>query len=366
MMQNWNQDFEDDIDENELDETTSETAEKVERFRTITGGSMAPLRIDKYLMNHVENITRNKIQNIIDAEMVTVDGKPVKANFKVKGGMEIVMYETRMPEYQEIRPEPIPLNIVYEDDDLMVINKPANMVVHPGCGNYSGTLINGVAWYLNPEQDPNKKIDLPRIGLVHRIDKDTTGLILIAKNDDAMQKLAAQFKAHTVYRRYVGLAWGDFKEEEGTITAHIGRNLRFRKKMDAFPDGSYGKHAVTHYKVLERFLYVTLLEYRLETGRTHQIRVHNRLIGHPLFNDNTYGGNSIVKGTVYAKYKQFVDNCFKIMPRHALHAKELGFVHPRTGEKMYFTSELPSDMQQVIEKWRKYTSTYKLEEEEAY
>lgn len=366
-MNNW-EDEVDEFDEDELDLSGGESGEgeKVERFRTITGKSMDPLRIDKYLMNHIENITRNKIQNIIDEEMVLVDGKPVKANFKVKGGMEIVMFETRMPEYREVRPEYIPLDIVYEDDDLMVINKPPNMVVHPGCGNYSGTLINGVAWYLNPEQDPEKKIDLPRIGLVHRIDKDTSGLILIAKTDDAMQKLSAQFKAHTVHRRYIGLAWGDYKEDEGTITAHIGRNLRFRKKMDAFPDGSYGKHAVTHYKVLERYLYVTLLEFRLETGRTHQIRVHNRLIGHPLFNDATYGGDSIVKGTVYAKYKQFVDNCFKVMPRHALHAKELGFIHPSTGAEMHFTSELPQDFKEVIDKWKRYTSTYKVEGDEAY
>lgn len=365
-MNNWDDELDDLEDDLDQEQETEGSGEKVERFRTITGKSMDPLRIDKYLMNHVENITRNKIQNIIDEEMVLVDGKAVKANFKVKGGMEIVMYETRMPEYREVRPEYIPLDIVYEDEDLMVINKPPNMVVHPGCGNYSGTLINGVAWYLNPEQDPEKKVDLPRIGLVHRIDKDTSGLLLIAKTDDAMQKLGAQFKAHTVHRRYLGLAWGDYKDDEGTITAHIGRNLRFRKKMDAFPDGSYGKHAVTHYKVLERFLYVTLLEFRLETGRTHQIRVHNRLIGHPLFNDATYGGDSIVKGTVYAKYKQFVDNCFKAIPRHALHAKELGFIHPRTGEEMFFSSELPQDFKDVIEKWKRYTSTYKVESDEAY
>ncbi len=366
-MQNWkyeDEELEDDIEA--LEEEDNEASEKLERYRTTTSPGMTPLRIDKYLMNHVENITRNKIQNIIDSGMVTVDGQIVKANFKVKGGMEIVMYETRMPEYQEIRPEPIPLDIVYEDDDLMVINKPPNMVVHPGCGNYSGTLINGVAWYLNPEDDPAKKINLPRIGLVHRIDKDTSGLILIAKTDHAMQHLGAQFKAHTVHRRYIGLAWGDYKDDSGTITAHIGRNLRFRKKMDAFPDGSHGKHAVTHYKVLERFLYVTLLEFQLETGRTHQIRVHNRLIGHPLFNDSTYGGDSIVKGTVYAKYKQFVDNCFKILPRHALHAKEIGFIHPTSKQEMKFVSELPKDFQDVLDKWRKYTATYKVEGDDPY
>ncbi len=365
-MAYWN-DEADELPEDDIESGEPGTPEKIERFRTLTGKSMEPLRIDKYLMNRVENITRNKIQQIIDNEMVLVDGKPVKANFKVKGDMEIVMYETRQPEYSEIKPEQMPLDIIYEDEVLMVINKPPNMVVHPGCGNYSGTLLNGLAWYLNPEQDPEKTSALPRIGLVHRIDKDTSGLLLIAKTEDAMQKLAAQFKAHTVHRRYTGLAWGDYKEDEGTITAHIGRNLRFRKKMDAFPDGSYGKHAVTHYTVLERFLYVTLLEFRLETGRTHQIRVHNRLIGHPLFNDSTYGGDSIVKGTVYAKYKQFVDNCFKILPRHALHARELGFIHPVTGQEMFFTSELPADFKEVIEKWRRYTSSYRqLESDEAY
>lgn len=226
--------------------------------------------------------------------------------------------------------------------------------MHPGSGNYSGTLVNGIAWYLNPAEDKTKIIDLPRVGLVHRIDKDTSGLLLIAKSETAMQHLAKQFKKHTVHRRYIGLAWGDFKEEEGTIEAHIGRNLRFRKKMDAFPDGDHGKHAITHYKVLERFLYVTLLEFRLETGRTHQIRVHSRLIGHPLFGDETYGGDTIVKGTVFAKYKQFVENCFKILPRQALHAKELGFIHPATGEKMLFSSALPEDINQVIERWKNY------------
>ena len=227
------------------------------------------------------------------------------------------------------------------------------MVVHPGCGNYTGTLVNGLAWYLQKEHVDTTS--LPRVGLVHRIDKDTSGLVVIAKTDAAMTDIAAQFKKHTVYRRYIALAWGDLPNDEGTIVAHIGRNLRFRKIMDAFPDGEYGKEAITHYKVLERFNYVTLIELRLETGRTHQIRVHMKLIGHPLFNDATYGGNKIVKGTVFAKYKQFVDNCFKLLPRHALHAKELGFTHPGTHQWIQFNSELPEDMQQVIDKWRAYT-----------
>jgi 23S rRNA pseudouridine1911/1915/1917 synthase len=226
------------------------------------------------------------------------------------------------------------------------------MVVHPGCGNYTGTLVNGVLYHLQQQQLDTT--NLTRVGLVHRIDKDTSGLIVIAKTEAAMSFIAAQFKKHTVHRRYIALAWGDFEEEDGTVNAHIGRNLRFRKIMDAFPDGDHGKEAITHYKVMERFNYVTLLELRLETGRTHQIRVHMKLIGHPLFNDATYGGDRIVKGTIYSKYKQFVDNCFELLPRHALHAKELGFIHPLTKEWIQFNSEIPADMQAVIEKWRKY------------
>jgi 23S rRNA pseudouridine1911/1915/1917 synthase len=247
----------------------------------------------------------------------------------------------------------MPLNIAYEDEDLMIINKPAGMVVHPGCGNYTGTLVNGLAYYLGNE---NVDLDnLNRVGLVHRIDKDTTGLVVIAKKEKAMANLAAQFKKHTVHRRYIALVWGDFEEEEGTVQVHIGRNLRFRKIMDAFPDGDYGKDAITHYKVLERFNYVTLLELRLETGRTHQIRVHMKHIGHPLFGDVTYGGDQIVKGTVFNKYKQFIDNCFQILPRQALHAKELGFRHPETHDWVQFDSDLPADMAEVVAKWRTYT-----------
>jgi 23S rRNA pseudouridine1911/1915/1917 synthase len=236
----------------------------------------------------------------------------------------------------------------------MIIHKPAGMVVHPGCGNYSGTLVNGLAYYLQGEHIDTEA--LPRVGLVHRIDKDTSGLVVIAKSEKAMSDLNSQFKKHTVHRRYIALVWGDLEEHEGTIEAHVGRNLRFRKIMDTFPDGEHGKHAITHYKVLERFHYVTLIELRLETGRTHQIRVHMKSKGHPLFNDGTYGGDAIVKGTVFTKYKQFVENCFKVLPRHALHAKELGFTHPVTRKWMQFDSELPQDMQDVIEKWRSYTT----------
>lgn len=350
---------EEEWDDDDALETSAEAdapRQPVERLRIQLTGKQEPLRIDKFVMNRIEGATRNKIQQAIEEGMVLVNGKPVKANHKVKPYEEIVVLDKREPICTDIIPEEMPLNIVHEDDDLMVINKPAGMVVHPGSGNPTGTLVNGIAWYLNPDFDKTKLSELPRVGLVHRIDKNTSGLLLIAKSETAMVELSRQFKAHTVHRRYIGLAWGNFKEDEGTIEAHIGRNLRFRQKMDAFPDGDHGKHAITHYKVLERFHYVTLLEFRLETGRTHQIRVHTRLIGHPLFNDETYGGDKIVKGTVHAKYKQFVDNSFKILPRQALHAKELGFIHPTTKEYMLFESELPDDLEQVIERWRKYIS----------
>lgn len=345
-------------EDEELDEMEDSTdggePELEERARITVDKGQSPERMDKYVMAHVEGITRNKVQQAIDDQMILVDGKPTKANVKVKPGMEIVYFETRRPDRSEIIPEQMNLEIVYEDEQVLVINKPAGMVVHPGCGNYHGTLINGVAWHLNPDNDKEHIIDLPRIGLVHRIDKDTSGLVLLGKTQEAIEFLSAQFRKHTIHRRYIALAWGRFESPEGTITAHIGRNQRFRKKMDAFPDGEYGKHAVTHYKVLEQFHYVSLLEYRLETGRTHQIRVHSKLIGHPLFNDATYGGDRVVKGTIYSKYKQFVENCFKMLPRQALHARELGFIHPATGEEMRFEAPIPEDMQSVIEKWSKY------------
>jgi 23S rRNA pseudouridine1911/1915/1917 synthase len=347
-------DIEDIWDDEDPEVEVSEAGdEPVERLRIVIEKRQVPLRIDKYVMSRLEGATRNKVQQAIDDGFVLVNDNTIKANYKVKAGDTIVVLETRRPESQEIIPEDIPLNIFYEDSSLMIINKPAGMVVHPGCGNYSGTLVNGLSFYLQKEE---VEIDnLYRVGLVHRIDKDTTGLVVIAKTDDAMTKLAAQFKKHTVHRRYIALVWGDLPEDEGTIQAHIGRNLRFRKIMDAFPDGDYGKDAITHYKVLERFNYVTLVELRLETGRTHQIRVHMKLIGHPLFNDKTYGGDRIVKGTVFSKYKQFIDNCFGVLPRHALHAKELGFTHPETGERVQFDSDLPQDMADAIEKWRSYT-----------
>jgi len=283
-----------------------------------------------------------------------VNGKVVKSNYKVKPGDEIVMMSLINPDHTELKAENIPLNIVYEDDAVMVLNKPANMVVHPGVGNFSGTLLNGVAYHL---QQQNPQIDeeaLPRFGLVHRIDKNTTGLIVLAKTADAAAHLAKQFFNHTVQRKYVALVWGDVQEEAGTIEAHIARHRQYRKMFDAYPDGETGKHAITHYKVLERFNYVTLVECVLETGRTHQIRVHMKHIGHTLFNDWEYGGDKILKGTFYTKYKQFVDNCFALCPRCALHARTLGFIHPVTQKEMFFESPLPDDMAQVIEKWRNY------------
>jgi 23S rRNA pseudouridine1911/1915/1917 synthase len=315
-----------------------------------------PLRIDKFLMSRIEGATRNKIQQAINAGLVTVNKKAIKQNYKVKPLDEIVVFSDMSPEETEVVPEKMELRIVYEDAEIMVLNKPAGLVVHPGSGNYSGTLLNGIAWYLQQKDQTISEETLPRFGLVHRIDKNTSGLLLMAKNQKAMSQLAKQFFDHKVKRKYIALVWGEFKDEEGTIVAHVGRNLRFRKQFEAYPEGDHGKEAITHYKVLERFNYVTLVECELETGRTHQIRVHMKHIGHPLFNDETYGGDKIVKGTVFAKYRQFVDNCFAICPRHALHAKTLGFIHPLTGKEMFFDTELPDDMKQVIEKWRNYVS----------
>jgi 23S rRNA pseudouridine1911/1915/1917 synthase len=314
-----------------------------------------PLRIDKFLMSRIEGATRNKIQQSIENELVLVNDKPIKSNYKVKAFDKIIVFNNRSPESNEIIPENIPLTIIYEDEDILIINKPAGMVVHPGSGNYSGTLVNAVAYYLQQQKPDIDEKDLSRFGLVHRIDKNTSGLLVMAKNPKAMADLAKQFFNHTVHRRYVALVWGDFDENEGTIVAHVGRHLRFRKLFTAYPDGDHGKDAITHYKVIEKFNYVSLVECRLETGRTHQIRVHMQYIGHPLFNDDFYGGDKIVKGTVFTKYKQFVDNCFTICKRQALHAKELGFIHPTTKKNMLFTSDMPDDMHHVIEKWRNYS-----------
>ena len=331
--------------------------ELFERFNFKIDKGQDPLRIDKYLMARIERATRNKLQQAINAGLVLVNGKAIRPNYKVKPDDEIIVYSDMSPEETDVVPEEVPLNIVFEDDQLMIINKPAGMVVHPGSGNYSGTLLNGVAWYLQKQNPGLDEETLPRFGLVHRIDKNTSGLLVLAKTDTAMRVLAKQFFDHTVKRQYRALVWGDLKEDAGTIIAHVGRNQRFRKLFEAYPEGEHGKEAITHYRVLERFGYVTLVECVLETGRTHQIRVHMKYLGHPLFNDDFYGGDKIVKGTVYARYKQFVENCFTMCPRQALHAKTLGFIHPTDNKEMNFDSELPEDMAQVIEKWRAYSAS---------
>jgi len=340
-----------------LPENNEGSDELYERFTLTIDKGQEPLRIDKFLSNRIEGATRNKLQRAMNLGMVQVNGVPVKPNYKIKPLDYVVIYSDMSPDETDVVPEKMDLNIVYEDADLMVINKPAGMVVHPGSGNYSGTLLNGVSYYLQ-QQNPSISEDiLPRFGLVHRIDKNTSGLLVLAKTDKAMRALAKQFFDHTVKRQYVALVWGDMEQDSGTIVAHVGRHLRFRKLFEAYPEGDHGKDATTHYKVMERFGYVTLVQCILETGRTHQIRVHMKYIGHPLFSDDFYGGDKIVKGTIYTKYKQFVENCFALCPRQALHAKTLGFVHPTTGEEMYFDTELPGDIEGVIEKWRKYSTS---------
>lgn len=312
-----------------------------------------PLRIDKYLMNFIENATRNKVQAAAKGGSIRVNGIPVKSNYKVKPLDEIKVLFEHPPHENLLVPEDIPIDIVYEDEHLLVVNKPAGMVVHPGHGNYSGTLINALTFHF--DNLPNNSSDRP--GLVHRIDKDTSGLLVVAKTEKAMSYLSNQFAEKTSEREYIALVWGNVEEDEGTIEGNIGRHPKNRLQNTVYLDDEEdkGKPAVTHYKVLERLGYVTLVSCRLETGRTHQIRVHMKHIGHTLFNDERYGGEKILKGTTFTKYKQFVDNCFKILPRQALHAKTLGFKHPKTGEWMSFTTELPEDMQQCIKKWRAYS-----------
>ncbi|SMO66304.1 ribosomal large subunit pseudouridine synthase D [Saccharicrinis carchari] len=326
--------------------------EMFEHFRFVVDEGQKQLRIDKFLVNRMEKSSRNKIQESAAAGNILVDGVAVKANYKVKPNDTITIVMEYPRREIEIIPQDIPLSIVYEDNHLMVINKDPGMVVHPGHGNYSGTLVNALAYHLKDLPLFNA-LD-PRPGLVHRIDKDTSGLLVVAKTEQAKNHLAKQFFDKTSERSYTALVWGNMDEEEGTVTGHIGRSLKNRLQMVVFPDGDFGKHAVTHYKVLERLGYVTLVQCVLETGRTHQIRAHMKYIGHTLFNDERYGGNEILKGTTFTKYKQFVQNCFKILPRQALHAKSLGFVHPHTGEKMSFDSELPQDMALAVEKWRGY------------
>ncbi|HEY6901804.1 MAG TPA: RluA family pseudouridine synthase [Puia sp.] len=346
-------------EDKELDESpsTEGSEELYERLSLKVDKGQEPMRIDKFLVQRIENASRNKVQKALEAGMVLVNNKQVPSNYKIRPLDEIIVYSEKEAPGEEIIPEQMPLNIFYEDEEVMIINKPPGLVVHPASGNYSGTLINGVAWYLQQKNHSITEQTLPRFGLVHRIDKNTSGLMVLAKTEKAVRSLARQFFDHTVRRQYMALVWGDLTEDTGTIIAHVGRHQRFRKLFDAYPEGEHGKEAITHYKVLERFGYVTLVQCILETGRTHQIRVHMQHIGHPLFNDDTYGGDKIVKGTVFNKYRQFVDNCFAICPRHALHAKTIGFVHPATGKEMLFESELPDDMREVIAKWRDYTSS---------
>ena len=334
--------------------------EMFEHFAITVDKGQKLLRLDKYLVDRMDHCSRNRIQVAADSGNILVNGVAAKSSYKVKPMDRITLVMPYPKREIEIIPEDIPLEIVYEDDDLLIVNKEAGMVVHPGCGNYSGTLVNALTHHLK---------DIPlfqdgdmRAGLVHRIDKDTSGLLVVAKNERAHARLAKQFFDHTIHRRYVALVWGNLEEDEGTITGNIGRSPKDRLQMYVFADGSDGKHPVTHYKVLKRYGYVTLVECRLETGRTHQIRVHMSWQGHPLFNDGRYGGDRILKGTTFSKYKQFIENCFTLLPRQALHARSLGFVHPTTGKDMYFESELPADLLSVIAKWDGYVAARSLEE----
>jgi 23S rRNA pseudouridine1911/1915/1917 synthase len=346
-----------DLEGNDLEDVepiVEDPAQLYEHFRVVVDKGQTPVRIDKYLFERIVNASRNRIQMAADAGYVMANGKPVKSSYKVKP-LDVLTVMMNRPRYEnDIIPEDIPLDIVYEDDDLMVVNKPAGLVVHPGCGNYHGPLVNAIAWHLkdNPKYDPND----PQVGLVHRIDKDTSGLLVVAKTPDAKTHLGLQFFHKTTKRKYNALVWGIVENDEGTIVGNIGRNPKDRMQMAVLDDPTQGKHAVTHYRVLERLGYVTLVECVLETGRTHQIRVHMKHIGHVLFNDERYGGHEILKGTHFSKYKQFVNNCFDTCPRQALHAMTLGFVHPRTGQEMFFTSPLPPDMTALLDKWRNYIS----------
>lgn len=341
------------------DELIEDDRKQFEHYRFEVDKGQGLLRIDKYLVNIMPSISRNRIQDAADSGHILVNGTNVKSSYKVKPGDIISIMLGYPPCEYEIIPQDIPIDIVYEDDDIIVVNKQPGLVVHPGFGNFEGTLLNAIAWHLkdNPDFDANDS----RVGLVHRIDKDTSGLLLIAKTPEAKTHLGRQFFNKTTHRKYQAVVWGIVKEDEGTITGDLARDPHDRMTFTVFPEGEnpLAKHAVTHYKVLERLTYVTLVECQLETGRTHQIRVHMKHIGHTLFNDERYGGNLILKGLNSIRYKLFVKNCFLACPRQALHAKTLGFVHPRTGEEMFFTSELPQDMQELIEKWRGYSNTIK-------
>ena len=344
----------------EIEDASDEQSELYEHFHFDVDKGQALIRIDKYLTSKIHQVSRNRIQSAVDADNILVNGKPVKSSYKVKPLDSISIVMAYPPREVDIKPENIPLNILYEDDDLVVINKDPGMVVHPAHGNFSGTLVNALMYHLRDV--PLFRSGEVRPGLVHRIDKNTSGILVIAKSEIAMNRLAKQFFDRTSSRLYLALVWGNMEADKGTITGHIGRSVRDRKKMQVFPDGEQGKHAITHWKVVERLGYVNLVECKLETGRTHQIRAHFEYIRHPLFNDDKYGGNTVVKGTPFSKYKQFVENCFSICPRHALHAKSLGFKHPTTGKQMNFDSDLPNDIKGVVEKWRNYIIGREIEE----
>ncbi|MCF0175773.1 MAG: RluA family pseudouridine synthase [Bacteroidales bacterium] len=333
-----------------------------EHFRFDIDKGQTPMRVDKYMSTHMDNTSRHRVQMAIKSGYVRVNDKIAKANLIVRPGDVVTFVMPYERRGLEILPENIPLDIVYEDDDVLVLNKPAGMVVHPGHGHFSGTLVNALAYHLGISQGPDAPDE--RMGvLVHRIDKDTSGLLVVAKNEESQLKLARQFFVHSIERRYVAIVWGNLKDDEGTITGNIGRDPNDRMRFKVFPEGDHGKHAVTHYRVLERFGFVTVVECRLETGRTHQIRVHFNWIGHPLFNDERYDGAEIRKGTVYARYRQFIENCFRLLPRQALHAKTLGFDHPSTGQLIRFDSPIPDDMQALIDKWRRYAQNMVPEED---
>ncbi len=339
------------MDNNEFDIPEDQEQDLYEHLKIVVDKGQSLLRIDKFLMHRVENASRNRIQHAIDADSVLVNNKPIKASYKVKPLDIISVVLPHPPRDTEVYPENIPLNIVYEDDDVILVNKPAGMVVHPGFNNYTGTLANALLYHI--QQLPQLPGNEGRPGLVHRIDKDTSGLLLISKNERSIHFLAKQFFDHSITRKYIALVWGDI-ESDGTISGYIGRSLKDRKVMAVYDDPSKGKWSVTHYRVLERLGYVTLIECKLETGRTHQIRAHMKHIGYPLFNDSTYGGDRIIKGTVFAKYKQFVENCFERMPRQALHAQSLGFIHPTTHQFIHLEVELPLDFKAILDKWRNY------------
>ena len=341
-----------DINLQDIDELEGEP-QLYEHFRFVVDSGQEPLRIDKYMLEKLQHSSRNRIQRAADAGFVHVNDRPVKRNYRVRPGDVVTLMLDRPRHDTSIEAEDIPLDVVYEDSQLMVVNKPAGLVVHPGVGNFTGTLVNALAWYLRDVEgyDPND----PEVGLVHRIDKDTSGLLVVAKTPDAKTKLGLQFFNKTTHRSYNALVWGNVKDDEGRIEGNIGRDPKDRLRMAVFaPDSGIGKPAVTHYPVIERFGYVTLIECILETGRTHQIRAHMRSIGHPLFADERYGGMEILRGERSASYRAFVQNCFSLCPRQALHARTLGFVHPTTGKQMDFTSEWPEDMRQLIEKWRTF------------